>query len=67
MSLWDRTPDPRTHSSTLPGQQGSPMPQMAAGGKDDGQAVGLLLKPGEDSGLHPGERASYLDSMTKKI
>ena len=32
-----------------------------------GVAVELLPRSGEDDGLHPGKRASYLDSMTKEI
>ena len=33
----------------------------------DGETVGPLPKPGEDSGLHLNQQASDLDSMTKEI
>ena len=43
------------------------MPDEAAGGRDDGEAVGLPLKSSEDSsGLRPGRRASDLDGMTEQ-
>ena len=50
------------------------MPDTAAkegGGRGEdracGKAIRLLRKPEEDSGLHLGEQASDLDSMTKDI
>ena len=36
-------------------------------GGTDGETVGPLPKPGEDSGLHLDQQASDLDSMTKEI
>ena len=38
---------------------------MAEGGRTEQGAVKLLPKPGENSGLCPGEGASELDSMTR--
>lgn len=57
MSLWDRIPDLQTHSSALASPQRSPVPEVAAGGRAVGEAVGLPPKPGQDCGLRPGEQA----------
>ena len=53
--LWNRTPDLRTHSSTLPSPQRSPVPDVAPGGRTEGEAVGLPPGPGEDGIFLPGE------------
>ena len=39
------------------------MPDAAAGGGAEGEAVGLPPRPGKGSGLRPVERTSDLDSM----
>lgn len=64
MFIWNRTPDPLTHSSTLLNPQCSRMPDnplmpdMAAGSKARGQPVGLPPRPGKDDKLYPAEWAS---------
>ena len=40
---------------------------LSAGGRAEGEAVGLPPTPGEDGGLCPGVRASDVDGMTKEI
>ena len=41
------------------------MPDMAAGGRAEAEAVRMLLKPEEDGGLWLGKQVSDLDSMTE--
>ena len=62
--------DPRplnTFFSTLPSPLHSLIPDVAAGGRNDGEAVGLPPWYGEDSRLCMGEHSSGLDTMTGKI
>ena len=61
------TPHPWTHSSPLPSPQHSPIPDLAAGGRAEGEAMGLPPRPGEDNRLRPGKWASDLDSMASEI
>ena len=42
------------------------MPDLAADGRADGDAVGLPPRSGEDSGRRTGERSADLDSLTKE-
>ena len=46
--------------------QHSLMPDMAAGGRAEREAVGMLPKPREDSGPCPGQQASDWDEMNKE-
>ena len=43
------------------------MPDMTTGGMAEVEAMGLALRPGEDSGLCLGKQDSDLDSMTKHL
>ena len=54
------------HSSTLPSPQCSPTPELAAGDRAEGHAVGLPLRPGEDGGLRSSERDPDSNSMIKE-
>ena len=54
------------YKDTQPSPQHPLMPDIAAWGRDDGEAVGVLPRPGEGSRVYLGEQASDLDSMTKE-
>ena len=68
MSLWNRTPNPRTHPPAVSSPRQPTKSGMAGGSGDAGEALGLSPGPGEDYGLHQAWRPDYIfDCMTDDL